>query len=104
MPAQALTRAIWHEIIGTGEGKKGHETQRAHRATGGIGIYLALAFGSADPDPAFVFSAARLHIEVRGRGVEDHLAEPVKAGLPARRFSVQAFRIGSEIAQRLEVA
>src|SRR5437660_10902879 len=44
----------------------GHETERANQGNGGGGLYFAVAPGDSDSGFTFVFSAAWLHLEVRG--------------------------------------
>jgi hypothetical protein len=58
-----------------GKGKKGYETKRKNRGSSGIGLHFALASRGADSSFAFVFSAARLHLEARERGVGDQPGE-----------------------------
>jgi hypothetical protein len=50
-------------IIEHQKGKKGYETERENRGTGSDWVHFALASWSADSGFAFVFSAARLHLE-----------------------------------------
>ena len=44
----------------------GHETERANQGNGSGGLYFAVAPGDSDSGFTFVFSAAWLHLEVRG--------------------------------------
>jgi hypothetical protein len=44
------------------KGKKGYETERENRGTGGDGLHFTVASWGADSGFAFVFSAARLHL------------------------------------------
>jgi hypothetical protein len=56
-------------IVRTGKGIKGYEIERANRAAGSNGIHFAMASGGSDSDSVFVFSAARLHLEIRKRAI-----------------------------------
>jgi hypothetical protein len=69
-------RSLWRK----GKGKKGYETKRENRAAGSDGVHFALASWGADSSFAFVFSAARLHIEARGRGAGDQPGESRRNG------------------------
>jgi hypothetical protein len=46
------------------KGKKGYETERENRGTGGDRVHFTVASWGADSSFTFVFSAARLHLKV----------------------------------------
>jgi hypothetical protein len=62
------------------KGKKGYETERENRGIGGDRVHFAVASWSANSGVAFVFSAARLHLEA------DRV---VRLRLPSRAKSVR---------------
>jgi hypothetical protein len=63
---QTLICGATYENKAKGKGQKGYEIKRENRAAGSVWLHFALAARSADSGFAFVFSAARLHIEARG--------------------------------------
>ena len=61
------------------KGKKGYETERENRGKGSDRVHFAVASWSADSGFAFVFSAARLHLE-GGRAGPVAIAPPREVG------------------------